>query len=216
MPGVRFPKHCMHFWRDKSFQVLAEAADYASAIPAWAEYERFCELLEKGLRKDAFKHLSTFIEDAAKWPFPEKRGLVSWLYHFANEREDSFLLMPQPLQKGLLEPALREWVEREPENSEPRRWIGTHEHLKEAVSLNPADEIARYRLANLVFGWVGYSTHELPFGYIGNPEEDLQMLTELESVIDGISNEARRAEYQGVLAELRGEIYAYLRGRAET
>jgi hypothetical protein len=41
----------MHFWRDKSFKALTEAANYASAIPAWAEYAKFCELLEKGLRK---------------------------------------------------------------------------------------------------------------------------------------------------------------------
>jgi hypothetical protein len=216
MPGVRFPKHCMHYWRDNSFQVLAEAANYASAVPAWAEYGRFCELLEKGLRKDAFKHLAAFIEDAAEWSFEEKRKFVSWLYHFAGEREDSFLLLPQPLHKGFLEPALREWVEREPESGEPHRWFGTHEHLKEAVRLDPADEIARERLANMVFGWIGYSTHELPYGYIGNPEEDLQMLSEVEPIISGISDKAKRAEYQGALSELREEIYAYLRGRAET
>ena len=203
----------MYYWRDKTFQALAEAADYASTLPGWAEYGRFCALLEKGLRKDAFKHLSAFIEEAAGWPFSEKRKFVSWLYQFASEREDSFLLMPQPLHKGFLEPALNEWVELEPESGEPHRWLGTHEHLKEAVRLNPSDEIARERLANMVFGWVGYSAHDLPYGYIGNPEEDLHILAEVESVIGGMSDEARRAEYQGELTGLREEICTYLRSR---
>lgn len=206
----------MYFWRDKSFQVLAEAANYASAVPAWAEYGRFCELLEKGLRRDAFKHLAAFISDAAGWPFTEKRKFVSWLYHFANEREDSFLLMPGPLSKGFLEPALNEWIEREPESGEPRRWLGTHLSLEEAIRLDPADEIARERLAKMVLGWVGYSTHELPYGYLGNPEEDLQVLAEVELTIDKISDEVKGAEYRRKLSELREEISAYLRGRAET
>ena len=216
MPGVRFPKHCMYYWRDKSFQVLAEAANYASAVPTWAEYGRFCELLGKGLRQEAFKHLAAFIDDAAEWSFSDKRKFASWLYDFANAREDSFLLMPQPLQQGFLEPALCEWIEREPESSEPHRWIGTHEHLMEAVRLNPTDEIARCRLVNMVFGWVGYSTHELPYGYLGNPEDDLRILAEVEPIINGISNDAKRVEYQKGLAALREEIEAYLRATTET
>jgi len=206
----------MHHWREKCFQVLAEAAKYASTVPAWADYGRFCELLEKGMRGEAFKHLAVFITDAAEWPFSEKRGFVSWLYHFASDREDSFILMPQPLQKGFLEPALSEWVECEPGNSEPHRWLGTHDHLKEAVRLNPADEIARDRLATMVFGWVEYSTHELPQGYVGNPEEDLRLLAEVEAVIDGILDQTKRAEYQGVLVGLREEVTSYMRGRAES
>ena len=77
----------MYFWRDKYFKTLTEAANYASAIPAWAEYAQFCELLERGLRKDAFTHLESFIESAAKWSLSERRKFVSWLYNFAYGAE---------------------------------------------------------------------------------------------------------------------------------
>ena len=82
----------MDFWRDKYFKTLTEAGNHSLVNPAWAEYGQFCELLEKGLRKEAFAHLESFIESAARWSLSEKKQFVSWLYSFAYSwREDSHL-----------------------------------------------------------------------------------------------------------------------------
>jgi hypothetical protein len=133
----------MYFWRDKNFHSLTEAASFSAEIPDWKDYSEYCSLLERGLRKDALSHLAKFIDSAISWNFSQKRHFVSWLFHFAHTNPDCFQLMPQHLSKRLLEPTLTEWAEREPSCAEPYRWLGTHEHLRQAIELEPKDEIAQ-------------------------------------------------------------------------
>jgi hypothetical protein len=206
----------MYYWRNNAFQSLAEAGAYAAALPKWQEYAKFCELLSKGLRKNALVHLTTFVEQAANWPFPEKKEFISWLYKFSQEHSDTFLLIPHPLYEEFIKSSLIEWIEREPENGEPHRWLGTAEHLKEAIRLNPADDIARSRLADTIIHWVEYATHELPYGYIGNASEDLQTLSEMEEIIAEISDEENRAKSNRRVQELRESINTYLDRKTET
>ena len=207
----------MWFWRDKSFQALTEAASYVSAFPGWIEYARYCELFEKGLRKDALNHLSAFIEASTKWPFAEKKKFVSWLYYFAYENPEAYLLMPYPLSKFMLEPTLAEWIEAEPEEAEPHRWLGSHEHLRRALELNPDDEIAIHRLAMMTLNGVAYSTHELPYyGYLGDPQEDLLALEEIESHIERISDEEKKSNYRDLIIEEREIINNYLSRKTST
>jgi len=205
----------MWFWRKKSFQALTEAASFASAFPDWLEYARYCELFEKGLRKDALNHLSVFIEASAKWSFVEKKKFVSWLYHFAYEDPEAYLLMPYPLSQNLLEPTLAEWAEAEPEEAEPYRWLGTYEHLKRALELDPNDEIAIYRFAMKILNGVSYSTHELPYGYLGNPQEDLSALAEAEEHIKRISDEEKKSNYRDWISEEREIINNHLKRSSE-
>ena len=209
----------MYFWRDTYFKTLTEAANHASAIPAWAEYAKFCSLLEQGLRKDAFAHLESFIKSAAGWSLSEKQKFVSWLYHFAYERrDDSHLLMPHPLRVKFLEPTLAEWIVGEPVSGEPHRWLDSIDHLEEAIRLDPKDEIARERMASFLLGGVDGSQSHLICcqHYAGNPEEDLQALEKAEALIEGLSNEEIRAEYYVEMAKLRESIRDYLRGKTET
>ena len=209
----------MYFWREGYFKVLTEAASSASAIPAWAEYARFCELLEKGLRKDAFAHLESFIESAVGWPLSEKKKFVNWLYHFAYEHRDaSYLLKPYPLRVKFLEPALVEWIVCEPESGEPHRWLGTADHLEEAINLDPTDEIARERLANYILAGVGNALSHASCCkyYAGNAEEDLQSLERVGPLIESLSDEEIRAQYYVEMAELREGIKDYLNGKTET
>lgn len=206
----------MLYWRDEDFGILAEASRIASRNSAWVEYAKYCGLLEKGLRKDALVHLSKFIDSSSNWSFAEKKEFVSWLYHYAYPKQFLNQLLPHPLRLKLLEPTLAEWICREPENSEPHRWIGGIEHLNEAVGLNPVDEIAYQLLANTILGHVDYSIHELPYGYIGNPEEDLSLLRDAESAINKISDAEKRSEYQDEIMEMRKNIYAHLNSEEET
>src|SRR5688500_12232733 len=73
----------MWYWRDEDFSSLSEASRIASDNPAWTEFAKYCELLERGLRKDALAHLSEFIESTLIWSFAERKEFVSWLYHYA-------------------------------------------------------------------------------------------------------------------------------------
>lgn len=206
----------MYFWRNNAFRSLTEAANCALDFPACNEYSQFCELLEKGLRKEAFAHLAVFIRQAARWPFPQKREFISWLCNFAQEHADTYLLIPHPMYEGFVKPALVEWTKYEPNNSEPYRWLGTVEHLKKAIHLDPADEIARKHLVEILINRLEYSIHELPWGYLGNVGEDLQALSEVESVIAGLSDEDKRSDYQRRVTDIRENITAYLSHTAQT
>ncbi len=209
----------MYFWRDKYFKTLTEAGNYASAILAWTEYGQFCELREKGLRKEAFAHLQSFIESATNWSLSEKKQFVSWLYNFAYVRRDhSHLLMPHPLRVILLEPTLLEWIRHEPKTGEPHRWLGTPDHLKAAIRLDATDEIARERMASSLLGGVGNALRHLSCCqyYAGNPSEDLQALEKVEVLIEGLPDAEMHAQYYVQMAELREGVGDYLRGKTET
>ncbi len=213
---VRFPNDRMYFWRNQAFNSLTEAAKAASAIPAWNEYVKFCELLDKGLRKDALTHLTVLIQQAATWTFSEKKNFISWLYNFIQQHTDTYLLIPHPLYEEFIKPTFFDWIEREPNNGEPHRWLGTPDHLKTAIRLNPEDEIARSRLAETIINGVGYAVHELPYGYLGDANEDLQALSEVEANIAEISDKETREGYKRRVTELRESIEAYLNRKAET
>lgn len=206
----------MYFWRDKNFHSLTEAASFSSDIPDWKDYSEYCKLLERGLRKDAFSHLSTFIDSAIGWDFSQKRQFASWLFHFAYTNPDCFQLMPQPLSKRLLEPTLTEWTEREPGCAEPHRWLGTRKHLRQAIELDSKDEIARQLLIENLFHGVHYATHELPYGYIGNPQEDFLNLDEIESLLLGITDSKSYQLCTDAMSKYRTIINDYLRTQTTT
>ncbi|MBS1910870.1 MAG: hypothetical protein JST22_02675 [Bacteroidetes bacterium] len=200
----------MHYWRKNAFNLLAEVAHTAAAVPAWSEYARFCEALEQGVRKKAFAHLDLFIEQGAGWPFSRQKKFVSWLYNFIASHDDAYMLLPHPLSEKLVMPVLMRWIEMEPDDGEPHRWLGTPEHLREAIRLNPDDDIARRSLVEKILGWVGYAVHELPHGYLGQPAADLEALAEADSVAAGIADAERRALHAAQVREMRAIVVAWM------
>jgi len=120
------------------------------------------------------------------------------------------MLVPHPLRKRIVEPTCTEWIEREPKSSEPHRWLGFYDHLKLALQLNPNDEIAARKFINTILGSTHYATHELPYGYLGDPYEDMKVLDEAEAVLPALSNEGERRHCATEIAADRESIQAYL------
>jgi len=60
---------------------------------------------------------------------------------------------------------------------------------------------------------VGHSTHELPAGYLGEPNNDLVELKEAESLLCGLSNADDRALLFVDISEERNLILEYLRNQ---
>lgn len=206
----------MYYWRDEYFKALSEMSKLLADYPEWNEYNCYCKLLEQGLRKKAQAHLTNFISKLSSQTFSERKRFVSWIYQQCFDSVAVGLFMPHSLLKKLIEPTLLEWTEIEPENSEPHRWLGTTDHLRKAIALNPDDEMACVRLIVITLNRAGYSVHELPSGYLGDPEEDLAALDEIEAVAPKVRDEKRRAEYLSAIRELRREIRNYLSTRNAT
>jgi hypothetical protein len=182
----------MHFWRKDFFETLNKVAAEANKTPEWSDYATFCVEYERGLRKKAFAILDRFISVYERASFADRRRFVSWLLYQAEGREGRHMLLPHQLNVRLIEPTLLEWTMEDPDCSEPHRWLGGSEHLKQAIELDPTDEIARRKLIVWVMSQVSDAVHELPFGYLGNPFEDLALLADAEKLAADLQNEKER------------------------
>jgi hypothetical protein len=56
-----------------------------------------------------------------------------------------------------------------------------------------------------------YAVHELPYGYIGNSDDDARMLDEANGVAAGLKDQEKRSGYMKALAELNVTVDRYRR-----
>lgn len=204
------------YWRGESFKGLADVCASARVQPELAAYADYLQSRERGLRKEAFSHLRSFIATAEQWPFGRRREFVDWLLSVQCSRPAVRDLVPQPLQVALIQATLDEWVRLEPGNPVPYRWRGTLDDLRTAIRLDPAEQIARERLLRRLVAGVEYSVHELPhgYGYIGSPTEDLALLDETRQAAEGLADVEMRTRYTGKIADLDRIVRSYINYRS--
>jgi len=203
----------MHYWRKEYFETLKDVAKAARTVPEWVDYATFCEEYERGLRHDALAILDRFISSMERAPFATRRRFVGWLAQQADGRNGRHMLIPRPLQVRIVEPTLLEWTLVEPQCYEPHLWLGGYDHLQRAHELAPEDELVRKKLVVAILSRVGFSTHELPVGYLGIPTEDLADLTEAEGLLEGLSSSEDRIQLSAEIADERRLIRDYLHNR---
>ena len=142
-------------------------------------------------------------------------------------------MTPYPLTNRLLRPTLVEWTTRDPRASLPHRWLGiicnylgiraglieppesVEHHLGRVIELDPTEQPARVRLAELLIGGLEYAAHHLPEAYTGEAENDLREGEEAARLIEGITDPRDRARLSGELAaaqQLLEDWLAFSRG----
>ena len=211
-PTARSCSHVMtlrnpSYWHDDRFPGLRDLAVEIPSDAKWAAYGEYCLNRLRG-REPALQILDDFIAVFKAAPFSERRSFVSWLMNRVSGFVGGFEL-PRPLWANLLEPTLLEWIASDPNCSEPHRWIGDDDHLRQALKIDPSDEIARRKLIALTLIAVGEATHELPTGYLGNPEQDLRALDEAEELVAALPEAVRPRFYRDIREE-RTSITDYL------
>lgn len=205
----------MWFWRDSYFKTLKELAAEAAANPEWTDYAAYCTEHERGLRREAFTILNRFIVQMERTSFEGRRRFISWLLNRADLREGSDLAVPHPLRQRIIEPTLAEWLKAEPLSSEPHRWLGGYDHLKQAILLDPTDQVARRKFVGCILGGVDYSTHELPHGYLGDPTEDMAHLDEAEATLAGVTDDEFRKLATSEIADQKRLVEDYMHIRCD-
>jgi len=55
----------------------------------WADYSNYCFDREKGLRKEAFKHLDKFLKSTENWATEGKIEFVKFLFPYFETVEDA-------------------------------------------------------------------------------------------------------------------------------
>jgi len=158
----------------------------------WVNYANYCFEREKGNRKEAFVYLNMFITPAQHWSFDDKKAFIEFLFPFFENLPDAdYGPFPQPLKEKIVKPALLSWCEVEKEDNRPFKWFGKYfrneEYLLKALQIDPADDSARETL----IGWwcynIYYAVHHLPDGYIGEPEDDIELSKRIEEQISLLS-----------------------------
>jgi len=204
----------MHFWRQDRFKSLQEFIKDADKFPEWSDYFAYCEHLERGLRKEAFAKLDGFISSLLTMSFEERRRFVSWLYNRVWNSGWLNTFVPHPLQTRLTDPTLIEWVERQPDAAEPHCWLGTAEHLRRSVALDPQNEVACRRLISCILSGMGYAIHELPAFYLGDdPLEDLADLATAGELLTNVYNPDDRTQFAARITEVKKLLEEYIRSQ---
>jgi len=121
------------------------------------------------------------------------------------------MLLPHPLNLRLIEPTLLEWTIVEPECSEPHQWLGGYEHLRQALELDPDNQLARGKLISCILSQVGFNGHELPNGYLGIAKGDLEVLGEAEELVPALHDIQFRDFIAAQIKLDRSRIEDYLR-----
>ena len=194
---------------------LGRIAAEAEVEPQWIHLSTYYTRRGRGLRQSAFKALALFINQYTKQSFGERLRLCLWIAARRSRLYDERLLIPQPLQRRMLDPTLREWIVAEPASADAHFLFGAlalggassvipHQPFafRRAISLNPSHQEARIALAQWLIAGVQMNQHELPYCYLGSAAEDQLHMREAIRVLQHIQNPATRGSLKSEVEHL--------------
>jgi hypothetical protein len=220
-------------WHDVMTSVSAEIANE----PSWRLYADYCKARANDHRDHATVVAELFVELGQGWSFEEKRRFGLWLMNSTGPIMERFgqskyesrataggpgIFAPRIVVWAILLPMLVEWRRKEPTNPEPHFWLALYDHnehpaqsLREAIRLDPAYGPARAALARHILKSIEYNQHELPSGYLGNPDDDLIALGEAQVLVaESVEPPVRaRLEEQILLLRAIAEDWVRLSGQ---
>ncbi len=142
--------------------------------PLFADY---CNYLDKGLRKDAFKYLNSFLDNTKNWDYLSKAAFCKTVFSVStvsNNELDFFLTTN--LTNKLIKPTLLEMTTQDPSNYLAFKWYGQYfqdtTFIKKAYQLNPSDISIKLVLLSRLENDLWLSIHHLPDEYLGDIVED--------------------------------------------
>ena len=199
----------MHYWRTDSFDKLSDLQSALAREEALHFYREYLRFLEQGLRPLALRQIEPLLGKLHSLPESEQRSLASLLLH-ACEHEPGHRLLPHPLYEGFVRPVLDRWKVELPNDPEPLRWTASIDDLARALSLEPECDYTRRKLILRILEFVGFSTHELPDGYLGDVAEDLDLIALARREAGLFLDTEIRAKYLKMIEEEASEIATYL------
>ena len=159
----------------------------------WTYYANYCFDREKGLRKEAFRHLDKFLKSTENWTTEKKIAFVKFLFpFFETVSHADYGPFPQPLSEKLVKPTLIKWCANEMHDGSPFRWYGKYYrsevHLFKALEINPLDDLARQTILTWWTDRIYFSVHHLPDFFIGDPFEYLKLGEKIKAQIRQLTN----------------------------
>lgn len=165
-----------YYWRKDQFDGLRSLAETLRTDPHLTLLAKYCELLEKGLRKQAIVVSRQFVESTGDWPESDRRVATDKLMAYQFRSPGIWALINHPIMHGLVRPTMERWVEEEPENPIVLRWHGklTNDYsaLEKAIVVAPEDDLVRLWLIEWLLGDADFAMHHLSESlFLGDEEE---------------------------------------------
>jgi hypothetical protein len=182
-----------YYWNQENFEGLATLSAALREDSRLAALARYCDLREKGLRRQAFAELEAFLGMAGSWDALVQREAVSRILDLHWKTPQAHQFLADPLRTRFVEPVLNEWRAAEPMNSVPARHLallrGDIELLREALRMNRRDDVLRTALAGILISFVDHATHHLVEGkFIGDEADAMAALAEAAAVLKDVSD----------------------------
>jgi hypothetical protein len=200
----------MYYWNQKNYEGLNSLA---SEFPAQSYLEHlvaYCELREKGLRRQAFAQLDAFLKSVSSLEIGVQRELALQIIEAHWKTPEAHQFLSYPLSQFLVR-VLEDWRAAEVANFVPLRYLALLRNdrslLLEAFRLNPKDGLIRTTYARNLIESIDYATHHLIEGqFIGDEEEASAELIAAAAVLEGVADtalaESLKERLQGLSALL--------------
>jgi uncharacterized membrane protein YccC len=164
------------YWNQDAFKGLSALAESLRSDSRLERLARYCELRERGLRRDAFEELNIFLSQVTEWDESVQRSVVSRLVELHLRVPEAHQFLSEPLRRRLVDPVLAKWRAAAPEDLAPRRQLGLllmdPELLESSLGVAPNDDQVRAALVWLLIGDVEAATHHLSEGkFLGDEKE---------------------------------------------
>ncbi|MGH0512937.1 hypothetical protein [Bacillus cereus] len=166
----------------------------------WHDFISYCQQLEAGLRKLAFKHLDIFITNAKKWESKDQQEFAITLFTILDTSNEKNEVLTFPLNCFLID-ILYQWLEKDPSDSRPFKWMGLYmgsgntdedleQLLQKTIELGgDTEQEAMIHLVSYYINSLKFCTHEFPSGYCGDLNECKEKLPYMIQLIERIQDE---------------------------
>ncbi len=165
------------------------------------KYEKFllfCELKEKGLRKQSFKVLNEFIQNLKNCDFDVQKEFTIWLFDFV---ENSYYLynhhvLVHQLETEILKPILEKWMEISNDDSRPYKWYAMYlnienkmTYLKRALEIGgDSEQKVLKSIIDIYLDRLWYSFHHISEDlYLGDYDINEEQLSQVSELVKRIS-----------------------------
>jgi hypothetical protein len=181
------------YWGRDNFEGLTSLSLQLRTTSHLESLARYCDLREKGLRRQALVELRSFIEQTRSWDVASRREAATHILDAHWKMPKARWFLTEPLRKQLLEPVLEEWRAAEPDNPVPTRYLALlrrdRKLLYDALEMNSKDDQIRAMIAAQLVKFVEYATHHLAQGlFLGKETEANAALVEASTLLKEVSN----------------------------
>lgn len=172
-------------------------------------FKDFCLYKEKGLRKESFKSLNSFLKEATEWNTNKQQDFVFWIFEIFETSENIHQVLVHPLEEALMKPLLEKWMDRNPKDPRPYRWYGLFlnsdkrtTYLKIALEKGGnGEQQVLLKMIEISMNSLWYSFHHISEDlYLGDIEEDKELIEEIKNLNIKVENEEYKiSNYQDIV-----------------